>query len=82
MSRHHICHSIQPLWWLLTNNGIPRGIFTTRKAAMADAVKSTGEPWSETGKNFEVRKVWISEYPVQKPEAVRAPSTSEGNPNE
>lgn len=79
MSRHSICHSMQPFWWLLTNNGIPRGIFRTRKDAVADAVNSTHEPWSETGKNFEVRKVWISEYEVQKPEPVRAPAKPAGD---
>jgi hypothetical protein len=80
MSRHRICHSIQPFWWLLTNNGIPRGVFRTRKDAVADAIGSTREPWSVTGKNFEVRKVWVSEYPVQYPEPVRAPDTGDVKP--
>lgn len=74
MSKHHICHSIQPFWWLLTNNGIPRGVFRTRKQAMTDACESTGQPWSVTGKNFEARKVWVSEYQVKYPEPVRAPT--------
>jgi hypothetical protein len=47
-------------WWLLTNMGIPRGVYRTRKEAIREAVESFDEPWSKTRRAFKVTKVWLS----------------------
>jgi hypothetical protein len=46
--------------WCLSNWGLPRGTFRTRRQAISDAVDSAGEPWAKCRKYFAVTKVKVT----------------------
>lgn len=47
--------------WLLSNCGIPCGVYTRRSQAIASAVSRANKPWAMCRDYFEVRKVHIVE---------------------